>query len=385
VEIEAVALVGVMGTAGASAAWVLDAESRELVWEMGRGRPVAQARRTSRYRERVRLAAGSYEVYYALAAGVGDGDDPVAGFVRGLFGATVPPEDLAALGVAVRGEGRALDGAALERLRERRRQGLLVDLAGLGDGAWEARGFALGSPAEVEVHALGELNREFASDTGWILDAERRRVVWALTWEGSEPAGGNPDNRTAHARLRLPAGRYEARFVTDAGHSAAGWHGAPPRDPASWGVTLRCLAGCAGAAPFAVEPPPRRLVAAALTGVGDGERRELPFVLGAPARLWLYALGEGIGGRMYDHGWIEDAASGERVWTMAYERTLPAGGSGKNRLADELVELPAGRYRAVYESDGSHSAGGGWNAEPPAEPERWGLTILVPETGLAPR
>ena len=383
VEIEAVGLVGALGLEERSAAWVLDAESRETVWEMGDGRAVAETRRTSRYRERARLEAGSYEVYYAVRAERSEGEDAIVGVVRGMVGASVSPRELAALGVTVHGEGKPLGEAAVERAR--RRDGLLVDLGGLGDDVREVRGFVLGEPAEVEVYALGELGPGFSSDIGWILDADRREVVWELTWEGSEPAGGSSLNRVARARLQLPAGRYAAEFVTDGGHSAAGWSGSPPRDPAFWGLTVRCPAGCGGAVPFEIEPLPRRLVAAELTGLGDGERRELPFALGGPARLWLYAVGEGIGGRMYDHGWIEDAATGDRVWTMDYERTRPAGGSVKNRLADELVELPAGRYVAVYETDGSHSAGGGWNAEPPAEPERWGLTILAPESGLVPR
>ena len=383
VEIEAVELISALGIEDRSAAWILAAESRETIWEMGGGRAVEETRRTSRYRQRVRLEAGSYEVYYAVRAERSEGEDAVVGVVRGMFGATVSRRELAALGVTVRGEGRPLGEAAVERAR--RRDALLVDLGGLGDGVREARGFVLAEPAEVEVYALGELAPSFVSDTGWILDADRREVVWELTWEGSGPAGGSSLNRVARARLHLPAGRYAAEFVTDAGHSAAGWSGSPPRDPAFWGMTVRCRAGCDGAVAFDLEPLPRRLVAAELTGLGDGERRELPFALGAPARLWLYAVGEGLGGRMYDRGWIEDAATGERVWTMDYERTRPAGGSAKNRLADELVELPAGRYLAVYETDGSHSAGGGWNAGPPAEPERWGLTILAPEGGLAPR
>lgn len=386
VEIEAVGLAGPFGSTGGTAAWVLDAASRKMVWEMRAARPVAQARRSSRYRQRVRLAAGDYELHYAVRPGLGEGDDDaVERFVDGLFGASVPREDLAALGATVRGEGRPMDAAAFERARERHRRGLLADLAGLGDGVLESRGFTLAAPAEVEVYAVGELFEDWTSDVGWIVDADRRRVVWELTWENSEHAGGGDGNRTARARLRLPAGRYAATFVTDAGHSSAGWYNPPPHDPAFWGLTVRCVESCAGAAPADLEHLPRRLEVAAVTGLGDGERRELPFSLGAPARLWLYALGEGDGGEMVDRAWIEDAASGEPVWAMDYERTRPAGGAAKNRLADEVVELPAGRYLAVYETDGSHSSGGGWNAEPPAEPERWGLTILVPEGGLAPR
>jgi hypothetical protein len=379
VEVEAV--VRVAGLSEVSEAWVLDAGSREVVWATGEGRAVEQARRASRYRERVRLPAGAYELYYALREGAGGSGDAVEGVLAHILGAEGSGgEDL---GVWVRGSGRRLSEEDLERRRARVREGALVDLAGLGDEVWEARGFVLGAPAEVEVYALGELGPGDASDVGWIVDEASREVVWELTWEGSLPAGGEERNRVARARLALPAGRYEARFVTDRGHSAAGWFGAP-RDPAFWGLTVRCTGGdCGAAAPIEAGAGPGGLVIGELTGLGDGERRELELSLERPARLWLYAVGEGTG-EMHDRAWIEDAGTGEPVWTMEYERTRPAGGNAKNRLADETVVLPAGRYTAVVETDDSHSAGGGWNAEPPAEPERWGLTIRAPLGGMVP-
>lgn len=386
VEVEAVELV--MGMAGVSRTWILDAGKRTVVWEMGRGKAVAQSRRTSVYRERVRLGAGAYELYYSLREGVGhEAADPVEGFVRALAGASVPAELLGELGVTVKGAVRPLGVGGLERLRAERRGELLVDLSGLGDDVWEVRGFALGAPAEVEVYSLGEVRQSGGSDVGWIVDADDGRTVWELTWEGSEPAGGREENRLARVRLPLPAGRYAAWFVTDGGLSAEGWYGAPPYDPSGWGMTVRCVDGCGGAAAIEYEHLPRRLVAAELTGFGDRERRELPFSVDAPTadrsvRLRVYAVGEGIGGRMFDYGWIEDAATGERVWSMESDHSHPAGGSAKNRVVDEPVELAPGRYRAVFETDGSHSTGGGWNARPPAEPERWGLTILIPETGM---
>lgn len=377
VEIEAVVAVGELG-AEESEAWVLEAGSRRVVWTSSEAEEVSEGRRDRRFREELRLEPGAYELYYAVRRGA-VGDE-----VEGLIAAILQREPRAAaeLWVEVRGELRGLSEEELDRRRERARAGSLVDLAGLGDEAWERADFVLLAPAEVEVYALGEVSPREASDVGWIVDAATREVVWELSWEGSEPAGGSEGNRVARERLALPAGRYEARFVTDAGHSAAGWHGAP-RDPSSWGMTVRCVRGGCEAA-GAVEPPAEpELAIAELTGLGDGERRELELTLERPARLRLYALGEG-GGEMYDRAWIEDAESGEAVWTMDYDRTRPAGGASKNRLADETVVLPAGRYRAVAETDDSHSAGGGWNAEPPAEPERWGLTILAPAGGLVP-
>ena len=61
----------------------------------------------------------------------------------------------------------------------------------------------------------------------------------------------------------------------------------------------------------------------------------------------------------------------------------------RRMLGDDLFFEGVHRYVAahadtVVETDDSHSAGGGWNAEPPAEPERWGLTIFAPVGGMVP-
>ncbi|MEZ4766595.1 MAG: hypothetical protein R3C26_26410 [Calditrichia bacterium] len=56
-------------------------------------------------------------------------------------------------------------------------------------------------------------------------------------------------------------------------------------------------------------------------------------------KVRVYAIGEGTGGDMYDYGWITDATNHERVWEMNYRDTDHAGGNGKNRLSDEVIDL----------------------------------------------
>ena len=51
-----------------------------------------------------------------------------------------------------------------------------------------------------------------------------------------------------------------------------------------------------------------------------------------------------------------------------------AGGARKNRLYDDEIRLPAGTYKAVYRTDGSHSFED-WNADQPRDPWNWGMTI----------
>ena len=88
----------------------------------------------------------------------------------------------------------------------------------------------------------------------------------------------------------------------------------------------------------------------------------------------IYALGEGSGRSLADYGWIEDARTGKTVWEMTYRTTDPAGGAAKNRRFDGLVTLPSRRYTLRFETDGSH-AFGSWNADPPDDPDMWGITV----------
>ena len=58
------------------------------------------------------------------------------------------------------------------------------------------------------------------------------------------------------------------------------------------------------------------------------------------------------------------AAGGHVVWRMTYSDTDHAGGARKNRVFDRILRIPAGEYRLVYQSDGSHSFGD-CNMSPP--------------------
>jgi hypothetical protein len=77
---------------------------------------------------------------------------------------------------------------------------------------------------------------------------------------------------------------------------------------------------------------------------------------------------------MADYAWILNAKDHQRIWTMDLKKTNHAGGASKNRMIDEIVTLPKGKYLLYYVSDDSH-AYGEWNDDPPSDPERYGVTV----------
>jgi len=90
----------------------------------------------------------------------------------------------------------------------------------------------------------------------------------------------------------------------------------------------------------------------------------------------VYALGEGSDGEMFDFGWIENAATGRKVWEMEYRETEPAGGHAKNRRVDRTIRLEKGEYVLRYVSDDSHSYNN-WNVSAPQDAAHWGMTVLA--------
>jgi hypothetical protein len=126
-----------------------------------------------------------------------------------------------------------------------------------------------------------------------------------------------------------------------------------------------------------LKPLPAELSAktpvARISEVADDADKTAEFTLTGATSLRVFAQGEGDGGRMYDYGWIEDAATGKAVWEMKAAETAHAGGAEKNRKVDAALSLPAGRYKLHYKSDDSHSFDN-WNAPPP-DINFWGIAL----------
>lgn len=107
--------------------------------------------------------------------------------------------------------------------------------------------------------------------------------------------------------------------------------------------------------------------------IGDHSMKSFVFRVVAPSDLILYSVGEMCTSGC-DYGWIEDIHTSERIWQMDWENTEPAGGMDKNRQFSGTIRMAPGIYRAVFRTNGGHSANY-WNANPPTDPDGWGLSM----------
>lgn len=405
VEVQAVGPAAHREDYGLSNAWILDSDTREVVWELETAEVEERERYLRTATTTLLLPAGAYEVYYAffpsgpyyddLRERYGLSDDD---FIRRVMDEIFDRDNLSewddfyrrhghAFGITIRSEAENLQPLAMARARERFADRAFVTQAPLGNGRTVQQGFRLQRPMEVGLYALGELLPYTALDYGWIVDTNTLERVWTMNFRRTQHGGGATKNRMAREVLRLPEGEYAAFFITDRAHAYETWSAAPPYDPAFWGLTL--LPEDPAMRPyverFAYEHRPTAEALAALTGLGDRTERSARFTLDEERKVRIYALGEGRDGELSDYGWIDDAETGERVWTMRFPETDHAGGNEKNRYLNDVVRLPAGTYEVHFVTDPSHSAAG-WNATPPFDPASWGITVLpaAPDAVLIP-
>jgi hypothetical protein len=368
-----------------AAAWILDARTRAVVWDLRSVDTRRESNGLRRFSGAVRLPAGTYEVHYASypASSINLGDDlnmNLEDLVRlGRRAKTGGPYVEKGLykefGITVTGAAREASSDDLKVARAAFTASTIATVVPEPNQS-ARRGFEVTRTTDVDVYAVGELTTDSEYDYGWIMNVETRKRVWVMSFAGTEPAGGSATNRMAHERIRLNPGRYVAYFVNDDSHHPDDWNRVPPTDPEFWGLTLRVVDRAARRAvkPFEYEPVPEGQTIVSMIGVEDGERRSEGFVLKRAMTVRIYAVGEGTSG-MADYAWIYDAQQHKHIWTMTLDNTEHAGGAQKNRVFDDTIRLAPGSYIVYYRTDDSHSADD-WNAAPPAEAKYYGVSVF---------
>jgi hypothetical protein len=357
-------------------AWILDARTRRVVWELRASDTDTERGPVRSFDGTVRLGPGTYEVYYASYPESWRAQQYTRSEDRSWFERLRADDLHEKFSLTIEGEGRRLSRTELARAREEFSGNAVVSLTRVAASRSETQGFMLDRAMDLEVYAVGEARPDNMFDHGWIVNADTRERVWQMRFDDTEPAGGADKNRLERNRVRLPAGRYAAIFVTDDSHDPRQWNSPPPFDPSFYGLTLRVrnASDKQHVQLFEYETAPSGTPVVALTKLVDSDTKSAGFSLSRAADVRVYAIGEGSGNQMSDYGWIMDAETRERVWSMRRQDTEHAGGADKNRLVDRVIHLDPGNYIVYFVTDDSHSYED-WNAAPPLDSEHWGITI----------
>jgi len=277
-----------------------------------------------------------------------------------------------------------------------------VKLSRMGVNQVEVVGFTLENDGTVNINGVcaggdKELKSVYKKDYqidpfnlyayAWILDAHSRKMVWRTTIRNSSGDWWDKDNRDFEEDIRLPEGEYELYYAamepgSQKGSLSIGRFLDKLFDD-DWQEHSRKLkinvspvdAKLSNSAVIKYQRALKENALISLSGAGDGSYLSRGFSIDKTINVEIYSLGEGHNGEMFDYSWLIDANSGRKVWQMKHSRSDHAGGAIKNRSVYKNLTLSPGDYILYYKSDDNHSSEE-WNANPPYDPEFWGVTIF---------
>ncbi|MEX0747114.1 MAG: hypothetical protein WD275_03875 [Rhodothermales bacterium] len=114
----------------------------------------------------------------------------------------------------------------------------LVDLTRVGNEKELMATFEIADPAPVHVRAVGEVSLSGRYDYGWIENADTGEIVWEMSWQNTHPAGGGDRNRMFDGPVTLSPGRYGVHFKSDFSHSFGDFGDESPMFPEGWGIRV---------------------------------------------------------------------------------------------------------------------------------------------------
>lgn len=302
----------------------------------------------------------------------------------------------------------------------------VVSLRDFSKTELKSAGIILSQPTTLHVVARGaagskcDSEKKWTGDAmfayGWILDADRREVVWVMTRDNTSRSR---DDRTFDDNVTLPRGTYELYFAAatftyvstfknldmnvdhregglfNMGISSSkrqkgwleGWFdklfGDDVREEwekrsKDWGMEVFVDEQHTSSITSFTPPKEFSNVLFKAARLGEDEFIRQTFSVSQPMTVRVYALGEGLGGdyELADYGWIVNLQDRSRVWEMQWRNARHAGGTSKNLKFDGQVMLPQGKYTLYYVTDNSHSAVD-WNCAPPADPLNYGITLIA--------
>jgi hypothetical protein len=359
--------------------WIIDSESRELVWSLldAYEKEYFHGDGEFDFKTDIELKKGSYEIYFTgmydnsfYKYQVNDFADLVQEVVRVISDDDDPYYKNENYKMTISSKEGFTSNSGREYI-DKMANKAIVSFVRTGDDEIETKNFALTSETKLYIYCEGEREGLEFYDFAWIYDLKTHEKVWPNSLTDYNRAGGGRKNFIAFQELTLPAGEYQVNYVTDGSHSYERWNVMPPNDPQMWGITV----WCDNVDKKNVSEITREhLPVVDLTKVRDDDFVSKGFELTKDVDLRVICLGEIADYEPNDYGWIMSAKTRETIWKFSKSKSEYAGGGKKNRIVNEVISLEKGKYIAYFASDGSHSYRD-WNTAPPQDQKMWGLSL----------
>lgn len=209
--------------------WIINAKTRERVWEM-KMRNTVHAGGASKNRladEFITLPMGNYLVYYQTddSHAYNEWNDD-------------KPYDAESYGITIYGVGEKFSPANVMPYTDTESQNTLVQLIRVENDKHVRQRFTLDNTTKVRIYAIGEGVGYSMADYGWIENVKTGEVVWEMTYRTTIHAGGAKKNRLYDRYVILEKGDYEVHYQTDDSHAFNDWNDNPPYDRTHWGITI---------------------------------------------------------------------------------------------------------------------------------------------------
>ena len=127
----------------------------------------------------------------------------------------------------------------LERITKKDNR--LANILAPGDNENSTQEFSLETDDSVFVILMGEYdlrNKNGRFDYGWIEDNNGVKIwsPWDKDTKEAQYAGGSTNNRITVDKIKLQAGSYKIKYISDIMHSAGSWKMSPPDHAEYWGI-----------------------------------------------------------------------------------------------------------------------------------------------------
>lgn len=280
----------------------------------------------------------------------------------------------------------------------------VLEISQIKIGEVKYGGFKLNSQKRIHIKAIGagadrtpKTIRNFQIDPsgmfvyGWIINAQTRELVWQMTVDNTDKVSRKGYNRSFEGDAPLPTGEYEVYFtaqrpyniVFDDGFFSLGrlldklLRGDDYFDQYSgdWEMVIENIDNLSAVELIDKFHNARKSQAVlSITDLRNSDFQQQGFTLTEKGLFNIYAIGEAFDGEEYDYGWIVRADDSKKMWETIYESSHHAGGAIKNRVWRDEIKLESGNYWIYFVTDDSHSPEE-WNANPPYDPDFYGITI----------